>query len=147
MVTAVAQMSDGRYLREDVEASVSLGACGQVGEGDNDAVTQFKPETRVSVPVRAKRGEIIPIRALISHPQETGMRRDATKGWIDQRIISRFGCTFGGVEFFRARLYPAVSTNPYFSFFAKPEQSGLFQFSWYDILDLTFTNQAGIIVT
>src|SRR5262245_1932830 len=127
-VTAVAQMSDGRYLRMDVDVGVSLGACGQVGSGDNDDVGRFQPETRVSVPIRAKRGEVIPIRAVISHPQETGMRRDPYKGWVDQRIISRFGCTYRGVEFFRTRLYPAIATNPYFSFFARAEQNGLFEF-------------------
>jgi hypothetical protein len=145
-VTAVAQMSDGRYLRKDVEVAVSFGACGQVGTGDNDDIARFQPETRVSVPLRARHGEVIPIRALISHPQETGMRRDGYLGWIDQRIISRFGCTYAGVEFFRARLYPAIATNPYFSFFAKVDQSGLFQFSWYDIIDVTYANRAGIIV-
>jgi predicted secreted protein len=147
-VTAVAQMSDGRHLRADVDVGVSLGACGQVGSGGNDDVDAFRPESRVSVPVRAKRGDIIPIRAVISHPQETGMRRDPYLGWVDQRIISRFGCTYLGVEFFRARLYPAVATNPYFAFYARAEQNGMFEFSWFDNLDsgTTYTNQAAIIV-
>jgi predicted secreted protein len=145
-VTAVAQMSDGRYLRKDVNVAVSLGACGQVGSGSNDDVNAFQPETRVSVPVRARRGDIVPIRAVISHPQETGMRRDPYLGWVDQRIISRFGCTFRGVEFFRARLYPAIATNPYFAFYARAEQNGTFEFSWYDMFDLTFTNEAAIVV-
>jgi predicted secreted protein len=146
-VTAVALMSDGRNLRTDVEVSVSLGACGQVGIGDNDDVNAFKPETRVSVPLTARRGEVVPIRALISHPQETGMRRDATLGWIDQRIISRFGCSFRGQEFFHSRFYPAVATNPYIAFYARVEESGTFDFSWYDIFDVTYTNKASILVT
>jgi predicted secreted protein len=146
-VTAVAQMSDGRYLRKDVNVGVSLGACGQVGSGGNDDVNAYQPETRVSVPVRAKSGEIIPIRAVIAHPQETGMRRDPYLGWIDQRIVSRFGCTYRGVEFFRARLYPAIATNPYFAFYARAEQNGTFEFSWYDMFDITYTNKAAIIVT
>jgi predicted secreted protein len=146
-VTAVALMSDGRNLRTDVEVGVSLGACGQVGIGDNDDVAAFKPETRVSVPLTARRGQVVPIRALISHPQETGMRRDSSLGWIDQRIISQFGCRFRDKLFFHARFYPAVATNPYIAFYARVEESGTFDFSWYDITDITYTNKASILVT
>jgi thiosulfate oxidation carrier complex protein SoxZ len=145
-VTAVAQMIDGRHIRVDKDVSVSFGACGQVGIGNNDDVRAFQPVTRVSVPATASRGEIIPIRAVISHPMETGMRRDPTLGWVDQRIISRFGCTFNGVEFFRTRPHPAVATNPYFSFFARVEESGTFHFSWYDMTDITYTAEASILV-
>jgi len=146
-VTAVAQMSDGRHLRADHDISVSFGACAQIGSGTNDTVIQFQPETRVSVPATAQRGDIIPIRALISHPMETGMRLDATREWVRQRIISRFGCSYNGVEIFRARPYPAISTNPYFSFFVRAEESGTFEFSWYDTLDLTYSDRAEITVT
>ncbi len=141
-VTGAVEMSDGRHIRFDRDISVSFGACGQVGSGDNDDIAAFQPETRVSVPETARRGEIIPIRAVISHPMETGMRLNATEEWIRKRIISRFGCTHAGVEFFKARLYPAVATNPYFSFFARAEESGPFEFSWYDMTDLTFTDRA-----
>ncbi len=146
-VTAVAQMSDGRHIRQDVDVAVSFGACGQVGIGDNDDITNYRPETRVSVPLNARKGAIVPIRALISHPQETGMRRDSVKGWVDQRIISRFGCISQGVEFFRARLYPAIATNPYLAFYARAERTTAFEFSWYDTEDITFTNKASMLVT
>lgn len=145
-VTAVAQMSDGRHLRADRRITVSFGACGQIGTGTDDDVRGFQPVPRVSVPATARRGEIIPIRALISHPMETGMRRDSTLGWVRQRIISRFGCLYNGREVFRARPYPAIATNPYFAFFARAEESGVFEFSWYDTLDMTFTARAEIEV-
>lgn len=146
-VTAIAQMSDGRHIRIDKEASVSFGACGQIGSGTTADILSFQPETRVAVPATASRGEIVPVRALISHPMETGMRLDATLEWVRQRIISHFGCTYNGVEFFRARLYPAVATNPYFSFFARAAESGTFSFRWFDMLDFTFTDEAAIEVT
>lgn len=145
-VTAVAQMSDGRHLRADRDVAVSFGACAQIGEGSNDDVVAFKPRTRVNVPAQARRGEIVAIRALISHPMETGLRLGAGEEWVRQRIISRFTCTFAGGELFRARLYPAIATNPYFLFHARAERSGAFEFDWYDTLDLTFTNRAEITV-
>jgi sulfur-oxidizing protein SoxY len=146
-VTAVARMSDGRHLRADRAISVSFGACGQIGTGGEDEVRAFQPETRVSVPATARRGEIVPVRALISHPMETGMRRSASRDWIRQRIISRFGCVYNGVEVFRARPQPAIASNPYFAFFVRAEESGTFEFSWYDTIDMTFTAQAEIVVT
>lgn len=145
-VTAVAQMSDGRHLRVDRDVSVSFGACAQIGEGSNDEVIAFQPRSRVNVPPRALPGEIIAIRALIAHPMETGLRFGAGEEWVRQRIISRFRCTYLGAELIRARLYPAVATNPYFQFHARAVASGAFEFDWYDTLDLTFTNRADIRV-
>lgn len=146
-VTAVAQMSDGRHLRVDRDVAVSFGACAQIGDGSNADVHAFVPVPRVAVPSTARRGEIVSVRALISHPMETGLRLDAGDEWVRQRIISRFGVVYNGAEIFRARIYPAVATNPYFSLWARAEESGVFEFSWYDTLDLTFTDRAEITVT
>ena len=146
-VTAVAQMSDGRHLRVDRDVAVSFGACAQIGEGSNDEVVAFRPRTRVNVPATARHGEIVSVRALIAHPMETGLRLGAGEEWVRQRIISRFRCAYRGAELFRARLYPAIATNPYFQFHARAEASGAFEFDWYDTLDLTFTDRAEITVT
>lgn len=146
-VTAVAQMSDGRHLRVDRDVAVSFGACAQIGDGSNDEVVAFRPRTRVNVPAAARRGDVIAIRALIAHPMETGLRLGAGEEWVRQRIISRFRCAYRGVGLFRARLYPAIATNPYFQFHARAEASGAFEFDWYDTLDLTFTDRAEITVT
>ena len=145
-VTVVAQMSDGRYLRLDQQASVSFGACAQIGTGTNDDVFAFQPQTRVNVPAEAKKGDFIPIRAIISHPMETGLRLDPTDEWVRKRIISRFECSFNDASLFRARLYPAVSTNPYFLFYLKVEDSGRLAFNWYDMTGPSYDDQAFIKV-
>ncbi|MBM3522200.1 MAG: hypothetical protein FJX57_04520, partial [Alphaproteobacteria bacterium] len=82
IVTAIAAMSDGRVLRADREVAVSFGACAQIGEGSNDEVIAFQPRSRVSVPPSAARGSIVPIRAVISHPMETGLRFGAGEEWV-----------------------------------------------------------------
>lgn len=147
-VTAAAEMSDGRFLRADRPVTVSFGACAQIGEGTDADIAAFRPVPRVSVPATATKGEIITIRAVISHPMETGLRLGVGQDWIRQRIISYFGCFFNGAEVFRARLYPAVSTNPYFSLHARVEESGTFEFRWYDTpTDETYTATADIAVT
>lgn len=145
-VTAVAKMSDGTYRRIDREVSVAFGACAQIGDGTNDEVAAFRPQAKVSVPPTAPAGEIVTLRALISHPMETGLRLSATQEWVRQRIVSRFSCAFDGQEVIRVRLYPAVSTNPYFQFHARVERSGTFTFEWYDTTDETYTASAPITV-
>ena len=145
-VTVVAQMSDGRYLRVDQQASVSFGACAQIGTGSNDDVFAFKPQTKVNVQAEAPKGSIIPVRALISHPMETGMRLDPTDEWVRKRIISRFECNYNESSLFRARLYPAVATNPYFMFYMKAQETGHLTFYWYDMTGPTYEDRTQIKV-
>lgn len=145
-VTATAKMRDGRHLRADREVSVSFGACAQIGTGGADYVFGFQPEPRVRVPETCAPGEIVPVRTIITHPMETGLRVNAADVWIRQRIISRFDCTLDDASVFRARLYPAVATNPSFAFFARVQDSGTFRFSWYDTTDVTFAEEAAIRV-
>ena len=88
--------------------------------------------TRVRMPANAKRGEVIEIRTLVQHPMESGFRLDNTGKEIARHIIQSFDCTCNGREVFRARLYPAVSTNPFFTFYVRAEESGEFVFTWKD---------------
>ena len=55
----------------------------------------------INVPARAKRGEIIEIKTLISHTMETGFRRTQLGALIPRDIIRRFACTYNGTEVFR----------------------------------------------
>lgn len=146
-ITAAAQMSDGRLLRADEDVEIMVGACADDSTGTPDDIASFAPQSRVSVPATARVGDIIVVRAIISHPMETGLRLDEFEDWVRQRIISRFSCSFNGRPLFRARLYPAVSANPFFQFYARAQESGSFNFDWYDTQDKTFTNKAQLTVT
>jgi sulfur-oxidizing protein SoxZ len=87
---------------------------------------------RVRMPVSAKRGEIIEVRTLVQHPMESGFRLDNTGKEIPRHIIESFDCTYNGREIFRVKLQPAVSTNPFFTFYAVAAESGDFVFTWKD---------------
>ena len=50
----------------------------------------------INVPKTVKKGEAFEIKVLISHPMESGQRRDATGRPIPRHIINRFTCTYGG---------------------------------------------------
>ncbi|MDJ1009688.1 MAG: thiosulfate oxidation carrier complex protein SoxZ [Paracoccaceae bacterium] len=87
---------------------------------------------RVSVPKSATPGEIITIKALISHPMESGQRRDRDGALIPRKIINRFDCTFNGDPVLSCAIDPAISANPFFEFNAKVDVSGTFAFKWVD---------------
>ncbi len=87
---------------------------------------------RVRMPGNAKRGEVIEIRTLVQHPMESGFRLDNTGKEIPRHIVESFECTYNGREIFRAKLYPAVSTNPFFMFYVVAAESGDFVFTWRD---------------
>jgi sulfur-oxidizing protein SoxZ len=88
--------------------------------------------TLISVPKTARKGEIVEIKILISHPMESGQARDAFGKAIPRDIIHSFSCHWDDALVFRAELFPAIAANPYFSFFAKAEASGRIRFDWKD---------------
>jgi sulfur-oxidizing protein SoxZ len=86
----------------------------------------------INVPPKAKRGEIIEIKALVSHPMETGYRTGSDGALVPRDIINRFVCTYNGEEIFSADLFPAIAANPFFSFTTIATESGLIAFRWFD---------------
>ena len=71
----------------------------------------------INVPAKAKRGEIIEIKTLMSHIMETGYRHTADGEVVPRDIITSFSCRYNGIEIFRADLFPASSANPFITFF------------------------------
>ena len=91
-----------------------------------------KPIPKVRLPSQAKAGEIIEIKTLIAHEMESGQRKDVSGKPIPRQIINRFIATFNDKPVFEAEWFPAISTNPYQSFFFKAVESGEFTFTWKD---------------
>ena len=87
---------------------------------------------RVKVPKTASAGETITIKTLISHPMESGQRKDKEGNVIPRSIINRFTADFNGQNVIDVTMEPAISTNPYFQFDAVVPEAGEFTFTWYD---------------
>jgi sulfur-oxidizing protein SoxZ len=100
----------------------------------------------IHVPAKANRGEIIEIKALISHIMETGYRIGITGQPIPRDIIDDFVCTYDGEEVFRAKFYPAIAANPFMSFYTVATESGTMVFSWTDQHGETQVQTAAITV-
>ncbi len=92
--------------------------------------TGVKP--RVRVPKTASAGETVTIKTLISHPMESGQRKDSSGNPIPRSIINRFTAEFNGTNVIDVKMEPAISTNPYFEFEAVVPEAGEFKFTWYD---------------
>jgi sulfur-oxidizing protein SoxZ len=100
----------------------------------------------INVPPRARRGEIIEIKTLITHTMETGFRRTQVGALIPRDIISRFACTYNGTEIFRADLHPAISANPFIVFSTIAVESGTLEFHWTGDNGFRVTQSAAIVV-
>jgi sulfur-oxidizing protein SoxZ len=85
---------------------------------------------RISLPASTRRGEIIQIRAIISHPMETGHRRDFKGAPIPRDIITEVTARYDGAEIFRADLFPAMSAYPYIAFHTRASVTGPVVFRW-----------------
>ena len=99
----------------------------------------------INVPKKARRGEIIEIKTLMSHIMETGYRHTAEGEVIPRDIITGFSCRYNGVEIFRADLFPAIAANPFITFFTTATESGRFEFEW--IGDQGFSETASASIT
>lgn len=78
-------------------------------------------------PVKMKiywQGEIADIRMLLSHPMETGQRKDDSGRIIPPHFIQTFSVSCNGRPLVEGQLNTSISRNPLFSFKARGIQSG-----------------------
>jgi sulfur-oxidizing protein SoxZ len=80
----------------------------------------------------AKKGDLVEVKALVSHIMETGQRKDAQGNVVPRKILNKFTCTVNGKEVFSADFEPAVSANPYIQFQFKAAESGPVVLTWID---------------
>ena len=100
----------------------------------------------VNLPRRAKRGEIVEIRTLAGHVMETGFRRTQLGELVPRDIITRFSCSYNGVEVFSAELHPAIAANPLIAFHTVATESGTLEFRWTGDNGFSATHSASITV-
>jgi sulfur-oxidizing protein SoxZ len=107
-------------------------------------MSNVKP--RVKVPKSAAAGEVVTIKTLISHPMESGQRKDSSGNPIPRQIINKFTATFNGQLVISADIDPAVSANPYFEFDMKVPETGTLVFEWVDDNGSVYTEEKEITV-
>lgn len=90
-----------------------------------------KPRMKLDKP-QAKKGDLVEVKALVSHIMESGQRKDAQGKTIPRKILNKFTCTVNGKLVFSADFEPAISANPYIQFKFKAEESGPVVLTWVD---------------
>ena len=88
-----------------------------------------------SIKMRANiEGDVTTIKALISHPMETGLSKDSKTGEkIPAHYIQEVVCELKGTPILTAYWGPAISKNPYLSFrFSGGAAGDTVKLSWVD---------------
>ena len=87
----------------------------------------------IRIRAQAKGGETV-VKALVTHPMETGLRKDKKTGEkIPAHFIQEVTCTHNGANVLTAHWGPAVSRNPYLSFSINGGKAGdTIELSWVD---------------
>lgn len=88
---------------------------------------------RVRIPKSVKAGEQFEVKTIVSHPMETGLRKDKNTGaQIPRDILNELRAEYGGRVVLRAVWHPAVSANPYTAFYVVADKSGPLVLTWTD---------------
>ncbi len=87
-----------------------------------------------SIKIRAKaEGGVTTVKALISHPMETGQRKDKSGAVIPAHFIQEVVCEHNGNNVMTALWGVAISKNPYLSFkFSGAKPGDSLQLTWVD---------------
>lgn len=105
-----------------------------------------KPRIKIDKKTAAK-GDLVEVKALVSHIMETGQRKNNAGNTIPRKILSKFTCTVNGKEVFSADFEPAVSANPYIQFKFRAQESGPVILTWVDDDGSKIVGQDNITVT
>ncbi len=86
-----------------------------------------------SMRVRAKEKDgVVTVKALITHPMETGMRKDSDGNVIEAHFIQEVVATVGEETVFTANWGTGVAKNPYLSFKYKGSKGETLTLRWVD---------------
>ena len=88
-----------------------------------------------SIRIRASaKGDVTTVKALITHPMETGLRKNKKTGKnFPAEYIQEVKCEHNGAQVMTAQWGPAISKNPYLSFqFSGAKKDDSIKISWVD---------------
>jgi len=105
-------------------------------------------QPRVRVPKKVRAGEVFQVKCLLKHPMESGQRRNKeTGGKHPREIINRMQVEYGGKRVLDSVWHPAVSANPFTSFYVVAGASGPMLFTWIDDNGITYQKTVDIQVS
>ncbi len=100
----------------------------------------------INVPKPVTRNVPFEVKVLMSHPMESGQRRDQLGLAIPRDIINHFVCALDRETVMEADFFPAIAANPFLAFSVIADKSGHLTFSFTDDHDVTQTETAWVEV-
>src|SRR3954465_8578245 len=101
-------------------------------------------EARIRLPAQIKRGDVITVNSIISHPMDTGFFRDAEGDPIPAYFIKQVDVTYGDQEVARFEWTSANSRDPVVSFTLKADREAPLTMVWTDNKGASFKQSVGI---
>lgn len=101
----------------------------------------------MAIKIRAKAsGGVTTVKCLMSHPMETGLRKDSKTGKkIPAHHITEINCEHNGTRVMTANFGTGISKNPYLSFKFKGGAKGdTIKINWVDNQGASDSNEAPI---
>jgi sulfur-oxidizing protein SoxZ len=101
-------------------------------------------QVRIRIPEKVKPGEVVTVRALVSHPMEVMEFKGGKPVEKNYDFIHKVEATYNGRKVFEAQTTQAVSQNPFVAFPVKVDAPGVIKILFYDTHGRTYEGQAEI---
>jgi sulfur-oxidizing protein SoxZ len=102
-------------------------------------------EARIRIPDRIRRGEVVTVTSIISHPMDTGFFRSADGQPIPAYFIKDVVITYGDQEIARFEWTSGVSRDPVVTYTLKADKEAPLTMTWSDNKGGVFTRSANIV--
>lgn len=100
---------------------------------------------RITLPERARRGEVVTVRVLVRHPMERAIDAPGLTP-MPRRILHTMRVTYAGAEVLRMDLSQGISANPYVEFDTVAVETGDLVFTWEEDGGATYRREARLVV-
>lgn len=104
-------------------------------------------KTKIVLPERIGKDEVIRVQVIVQHPMDTGFFRDANAVIIPAWFIRDVRVSYGGEEIARFEWTSGVSKDPMLSFQLRATREGPLVFVWRDNRDREYTGSTEIKFT
>ena len=104
-------------------------------------------EARIRLPDQIKRGDLITVNSIISHPMDTGFFRTPEGDPIPAYFIKQVVVAYGGQEVARFEWTSGISRDPVVSFTLRADKEAPLTMTWIDNQGATFKQSVNISFT
>lgn len=101
-------------------------------------------KTKIVLPDRIQRGDVIRVQAVVQHPMDTGFFRDANAELIPPWFINDVRILYGADEVARFEWTSGISRDPMVSFQLRAEREAPLTFVWRDNRGAEYRTSADI---